>query len=40
MTGVYQMNVRVPLSVPQGDSVPFVIIQGGYSTAVNLRVVK
>ena len=40
MVGVYQLNVRVPFSVPQGDSVPFVIIQGGYSTAVNLRVVK
>jgi uncharacterized protein (TIGR03437 family) len=37
--GVYQINVRVPPSVPLGLSVPLTIVQSGASTALSVRVV-
>jgi uncharacterized protein (TIGR03437 family) len=37
--GVYQINVTVPSSVPQGLSVPLVIGQGSGTSSLNLRVV-
>jgi uncharacterized protein (TIGR03437 family) len=37
--GVYQINVNVPRSVPQGLSVPLVIGQGTINNSTNLRVV-
>ena len=41
MAGVYQINVNVPTwGVPTGMSVPLTIRQGGYQTAVNVRVVE
>jgi uncharacterized protein (TIGR03437 family) len=38
--GVYQINVVVPSWVPLGMEVPLSISQGGYSTSLNVRVVK
>lgn len=38
--GVYQINVQVPGSVPQGLSVPLTISQGGFTGTLNLRVVQ
>ena len=38
--GVYQLNVTIPNSAPQGLSVPLVITQNGVSTTVNVRVVQ
>jgi uncharacterized protein (TIGR03437 family) len=38
--GVYQINAYVPFGVPQGNSVPLVINQGGSSTTLNVRVVN
>lgn len=38
--GVYQVNAYVPDHVPEGMSVPLTIEQGGYSTTVQVRVVK
>lgn len=37
--GVYQINAKVPPSVPSGLSVPFVISQGGVNTTIQVRVV-
>jgi uncharacterized protein (TIGR03437 family) len=37
--GVYQINVTVPGSVPQGLAVPLTISQGGFTTSINLRVI-
>jgi len=37
--GVYQINVTVPGSVPQGLSVPLNITQGGFSNSFSVRVV-
>ncbi len=37
--GVYQINVSVPGSVPDGLDVPLVITQGSGTTSVNVRVV-
>ncbi|MGH9723076.1 MAG: hypothetical protein ACRD8O_22935, partial [Bryobacteraceae bacterium] len=36
--GVYQINVRVPEDVEEGDSVPLVIEQGTGSTTLQVRV--
>jgi uncharacterized protein (TIGR03437 family) len=36
--GVYQINVRAPLEVGEGDSVPLTIRQGGMSTTVPVQV--
>ena len=38
--GVYQINVTVPASAPQGLNVPLAITQTGASQTVNLRVVQ
>ncbi len=38
--GVYQINVRVPSTVPIGLSVPLAISQGGFSSSLSLRVVE
>ncbi len=38
--GVYQINAKLPLRVPQGVSVPLVIDQGTSSTTLNVRVVN
>jgi uncharacterized protein (TIGR03437 family) len=38
--GVYQINARVPLRVPQGLSIPLVVDQGGNTTTLNVRVVN
>jgi uncharacterized protein (TIGR03437 family) len=38
--GVYQINARVPRSVPTGFDVPFSVSQGGQSTSVSVRVVE
>jgi uncharacterized protein (TIGR03437 family) len=38
--GLNQINATVPKSVPQGLSIPLVILQGGSSTTLNVRVVK
>jgi uncharacterized protein (TIGR03437 family) len=38
--GVYQINVTVPLRVPQGLNMPLVIDQGGSSTTLSVRVVN
>jgi uncharacterized protein (TIGR03437 family) len=40
LAGVYQINADVPGWVPAGMEVPLVITQGGYSTALSVRVVK
>jgi uncharacterized protein (TIGR03437 family) len=37
--GVYQINVKVPWNVRTGWQVPLVVSQGGYETAVAVRVV-
>jgi uncharacterized protein (TIGR03437 family) len=37
--GVYQINVKIPSSVPQGLSIPLTISQAGASTTINVRVV-
>jgi len=37
--GVYQINVRVPASVPSGLSIPLTIAQGGMNTTIQVRVV-
>lgn len=37
--GVYQINAKVPPSVPSGLSVPLVISQGGANTTIQVRVV-
>jgi len=36
--GIYQINVKVPLDVAEGDSVPLTIGQGGMSTTVPVQV--
>jgi uncharacterized protein (TIGR03437 family) len=38
--GVYQVNVEVPWSAPEGMQLPLTITQGGQSTNVQVRVVK
>ena len=38
--GVYEIDVRVPDRVPEGMDVPLVIMQGGGSTALSVRVVR
>jgi uncharacterized protein (TIGR03437 family) len=38
--GVYQINVQVPNSTPQGISVPLAITQGTGSYSLNMRVVQ
>lgn len=38
--GVYQINAYVPFDVPQGNSIPLTIGQGGQSTTLNVRVVN
>jgi uncharacterized protein (TIGR03437 family) len=38
--GLNQINATVPKSVPLGLSIPLVILQGGSSTTLNVRVVK
>ncbi len=38
--GVYQLNVTVPASAPQGLSVPLSITQGSSTQTVNVRVVQ
>jgi uncharacterized protein (TIGR03437 family) len=38
--GVYQINAYVPFDVPQGNSIPLTIAQGGMSTTLNVRVVN
>ena len=40
LAGVYQINVNVPRSVPQGLSVPLVIGQGTINNTIDLRVVE
>jgi uncharacterized protein (TIGR03437 family) len=36
--GIYQINVKVPLDVAEGDSVPLTIGQSGMSTTVPVQV--
>jgi len=36
--GIYQINVRAPQGVNEGQSVPLVIRQGGMSTTVGIPV--
>jgi uncharacterized protein (TIGR03437 family) len=36
--GIYQINVRVPVEVGEGDNVPLIISQGGMSTTVSVQV--
>jgi uncharacterized protein (TIGR03437 family) len=38
--GVYQINARLPMVVPEGAEVPLTIVQGGSATTILLRVVK
>jgi len=38
--GIYQINARVPRSVPTGFDIPFSVSQGGQSTTVPVRVVE
>lgn len=38
--GVYQINAYVPFGVPQGNSLPLEIDQGGSSTTLTVRVVN
>jgi uncharacterized protein (TIGR03437 family) len=38
--GLYQINAKIPGSVPQGLSMPLVVSQGASSTTLNVRVVK
>jgi uncharacterized protein (TIGR03437 family) len=38
--GVYQINAKVPVSVPVGLSIPLNIVQAGYSTSVSVRVIE
>jgi uncharacterized protein (TIGR03437 family) len=38
--GIYQVNARVPRSVPTGFNIPLTIRQGGQSTSVSVRVVE
>jgi uncharacterized protein (TIGR03437 family) len=38
--GVYQVNARIPGSVPLGMSIPLSITQSGVSTSVDVRVVE
>jgi minor extracellular serine protease Vpr len=40
LVGVYQINVQITRSVPEGLSVPLVISQGGGSTSFVVRVVN
>jgi uncharacterized protein (TIGR03437 family) len=37
--GVYQINAKVPASVPAGLTIPLVISQGGATTTIQVRVV-
>jgi uncharacterized protein (TIGR03437 family) len=37
--GVYQINVSVPGSAPEGLNIPLTINQGGSTATVGLRVV-
>jgi uncharacterized protein (TIGR03437 family) len=36
--GIYQINVKAPLGVSEGDNVPLTIRQGGMSTTVAVQV--
>jgi uncharacterized protein (TIGR03437 family) len=36
--GIYQINVRAPLEVSDGQNVPLTIRQGGMSTTVSVQV--
>jgi uncharacterized protein (TIGR03437 family) len=38
--GVYQINVTVPNSTPEGLDVPLTITQGGYTDTIGLRVIN
>ena len=38
--GIYQINARVPRSVPTGFDLPFTVSQGGQATSVPVRVVE
>jgi uncharacterized protein (TIGR03437 family) len=38
--GIYQINARVPRSVPTGFDIPFSVSQGGQGTSVLVRVVE
>ncbi len=38
--GIYQINARVPRSVPTGFDLPFSVSQGGQATSVPVRVVE
>lgn len=38
--GIYQINARVPRSVPTGFDIPFTVSQGGQGTSVPVRVVE
>ncbi|MFN0106681.1 MAG: hypothetical protein ACKV2U_31875 [Bryobacteraceae bacterium] len=38
--GIYQINARVPRSVPTGFDIPLSVSQGGQATAVSVRVVE
>ena len=40
LVGVYQINVQITRSVPEGLSVPLVISQGGGTTSLAVRVVN
>ncbi len=37
--GVYQIEVSVPIHIPEGFNIPLVISQGSYSTTLQVRVV-
>jgi uncharacterized protein (TIGR03437 family) len=39
--GVYQINAKVPFkNIPSGFDIPLVILQGGASTTVAVRVIN
>jgi len=38
--GIYQINARVPRSVPTGFDIPLTVSQGGNGTSVPVRVVE